>query len=248
MGEIVLPTGPVAPRYTSPRKHLLYGVPKVGKTTAVAQLPDNLIIDLEDGTDMVAATAVKANSIAQIGQILAKINEESVKRKAAGQRELPYRYITIDTADALEEMCDVSALAKFKKSGKCSAEQRNTLTSITELPHGLGYFYLRDEFKFVVNEIGKYCERLILITHVKDKLINEKQGATATVKDISLGGKLSSIVCANMDAIGYLYRKPDSDKLWVSYQSFDTNTTMGSRCPHLAGKTMELDWSKIYID
>jgi hypothetical protein len=79
-------------------------------------------------------------------------------------------------------------------------------------------------------------------------LISEKAGATATVKDISLGGKLSSLICANMDAIGYVYRKPGSDKPWISFESYDSNTTMGARCPHLAGKNIELDWPQIYID
>jgi hypothetical protein len=247
MPDIILPTEPVKAKYLSPRKLLIYGIPKVGKTTIVAQLPNNLILDLERGTQMIDALAIQANSTYDIEQICAAIEKKGLAEHAAGRSPFIYKYITVDTGDALEEMCDYSALARYKNSKLCSAEQK-TLTSITELPHGLGYYYLREEMKRVINLVAMYCERIILITHVKDRLISEKAGATATVKDISLGGKLSSLICANMDGIGYVYRKPGSDKPWISFESYDANTTMGARCPHLAGKNMELDWSQIYID
>jgi hypothetical protein len=243
MSNIILPTEPVKAKYLSPRKLLIYGIPKVGKTTIVAQLPNNLILDLEQGTQMIDALAIQANSVYDIEQIIT-----AVVAKGVAVGHIPYKYITIDTGDALEEMCDVSALAKYKGSKLASDDQKANLTSITELPHGLGYYYLREEMKRVINLVARYCERLILITHVKDRLISEKAGATATVKDISLGGKLSSLICANMDAIGYVYRKPGSNKPWISFESYDANTTMGARCPHLAGKNIELDWPQIYID
>ena len=248
MSKVVLPQAKVAPVSVSPRRLLVYGVAKVGKTTALAQLEDNLIIDLEKGTDMIAALKLNAYSVADIEAILNEIRVVGTERYAKGQRAYPYRYITLDTADALEEMCDVSALAKFKNGKLASKEQKESLTSITELPHGLGYYYLREEVKRVINLVGTYCERIILTAHVKDRIVAEKAGAVATVKDISLSGKLSSIICANMDAIGYMYRTPGSTTPFISFESFDANQIMGARCEHLAGKKMELDWSKIFID
>lgn len=248
MSEIILPTVPIGPTETSPRRLLLYGVPKVGKTTAVAQLPNNLILDLERGTAYIEALKVNITSVKDIEAVCAKLREEGLKLHQAGKSPFLYDCITIDTGDALEEMCDRSALAKFKESKLCTAEQKLQLQSITELAHGLGYGYLRNEFIRVVNLIATYSKRVIIITHVKDKVVGEKEGATATVKDISLGGKLSSIVCANMDAIGYLFRHPVTGDLTVSFQSKDTNTTMGGRCAHLAGQMFKLDWKKVYID
>jgi hypothetical protein len=248
MSNIILPTEPVKAKYLSPRKLLIYGIPKVGKTTIVSKLPSNLILDLEAGTQMIDALALQVRSVYDIEQVLEAIKTKGMAEHAAGRSPFIYKYITIDTGDALEEMCDESALARYKASKLASEDQKKTLMSITELPHGLGYYYLREEMKRVINLVAFYCERLILITHVKDRLISEKAGATATVKDISLGGKLSSLVCANMDAIGYVYRKPGSDNPWISFESYDANTTMGARCPHLAGKNIELDWSQIYID
>lgn len=248
MSKVVLPREPIAPSALSPRKLLLYGVPKVGKTTYCAALPNNLIMDLEEGTAYINALKINIGSVAGIEAVCAELHTQGMELHKAGKSPFLYDYITIDTGDALEEMCDASALAKYKESKLCSAEQKTSLKSITDLSHGLGYGMLRNEFVRVVNLIATYCKRVIIITHVKDKYLSEKEGAMSTVKDISLSGKLSTIVCANMDAIGYLYRNPTDQKLYMSFQSKDVNSTMGSRCQHLAGLIGPADWSKIYID
>ena len=87
-------------------------------------------------------------------------------------------------------------------------------------------------------------EHIIYIGHLKDKQI-EKKGKEVSAKDLDLTGKIRSIACANSDAIGYVYR--NEDKTMISFNSSD-DITAGSRCEHLRGQEMELDWSKIYID
>lgn len=248
MSEIILPREPIAPTFKSPRRLLLYGVPKVGKTTFAAALPNNLILDFEGGTAYINALKMNIGSVAAIEALCVQLRAEGLKLHAAGKSPYLYDYITIDTGDALEDMCDVSALEKYKNSKLCSVEQKTSLRSVTDLAHGLGYGMLRAEFVRVVNLIAMYTKRVIIITHVKDKFISEKEGISSTVKDISLSGKLSTIVCSNMDAIGYLYRNSLDQKLYMSFQSKDANATMGSRCQHLTGLVGEADWSKIYID
>ncbi len=84
---------------------------------------------------------------------------------------------------------------------------------------------------------------------IKD--IEEGNGRTAVkgkevaVKDLDLTGKIKQITCANADAVGYLYR--EDEKTMISFDSLD-DITAGSRCEHLKGKTMPLDWSNIFID
>ena len=75
--------------------------------------------------------------------------------------------------------------------------------------------------------------------------MHEKKGKEGAVKDLYLTGKIKQITCANADAVGYIYR--EDDKTMVSFNSLD-DVTAGSRCNHLKGETMPLDWSKIFID
>ncbi len=48
---------------------IMYGPPKIGKTTAIAKLDGCLIIDLEQGSDMVEALKIKVANLAELAQV-----------------------------------------------------------------------------------------------------------------------------------------------------------------------------------
>lgn len=105
---------------------------------------------------------------------------------------------------------------------------------------------MRNGVTDVIEAYATVTPYLILIVHVKEKLIASKEGAEVKVNDISLTGKLSSIVCAKADAIGYMYRNPKGE-LRVSFQTYD-GAVMGARQKYLAGKDIPFDWKTIYPD
>lgn len=214
---------------------IVYGAPKVGKTTALAQLDDCLIIDLEDGSDMLDALKVKAHNL----QDLAKIG------KAIMLEGRPYKYVAIDTVSKLEEWCEDEAKKIYMKTpmGK-NFEEKNPGMSVLSLPNGGGYLYLRMAYKKWIDRLGMLADHVILVGHLKDKML-EKKGKEVAVKDLDLTGKIKQITCANSDAVGYIYR--ENDETMISFDSLG-DITAGSRCDHLKGKTMPLDWSKIFID
>ena len=78
MSELTLPKQVVKAARKSPKNMIIYGPPKIGKTTALSQLENCLIIDLEDGSDMVDALKIKVNNLAELAQVgKAIISEES---------------------------------------------------------------------------------------------------------------------------------------------------------------------------
>ena len=85
---------------------------------------------------------------------------------------------------------------------------------------------------------------MILVGHLKDKML-DKKGKEVSSKDLDLTGKIKQITCANADAIGYIYR--ESDNTMISFNSMN-DITAGSRCDHLKGQDMKLDWTQIFID
>ena len=116
--------------------------------------------------------------------------------------------------------------------------------SVLSLPQGAGYLYLRIAYKKWLDRLNKLADHIILVGHLKDK-VTEKKGKEVTSKDLDLTGKIRSITCANADAIGYVYR--ENDKTMISFDS-GTDVNAGSRCDHLKGQVMELDWKNIFID
>ena len=74
----------------NPKSMLLYGAPKVGKTTALSQLEDCLIIDTEDGANMIEGYVETV-----------KNREELIKLLKEAQEGHEYKYVAIDTIDRI---------------------------------------------------------------------------------------------------------------------------------------------------
>ena len=247
--SVTLPTraNPVKATRIGPKILIMYSLPKVGKTeqlTELAKMADCLIVDAEQphGTDTYETTAMKVDNMAQVKYVPKLIKDAGAKLVGKpGLAQFPYTFIAIDTIDAVEDMAELSATEAYKETtiGK-SFKGR----SVLELPNGGGYYYLRQEVMDVIDAYAACCPYLILIVHVKEKLIATKDGAEVKVNDISLTGKLSSIVCARADAITYLYRN-NKGELRMSFQTYD-GAVMGARQKYLAGKDLPFSWTTIY--
>ena len=233
--KISLPTKKQAATRKSPKNFVLYGQPKIGKTTALSQLDNCLIIDLEDGTDMLDALKIKANNLKE----LSMIGQEIIK---AGK---PYKYIAVDTVTQLEVWCEYEAKKLYQNTpmGK-NFDVDNKGLSVLSLPNGAGYLYLRQAYKKWIDRLNTLADHIILVGHLKEAKI-DKKGKEVAVKDLDLTGKIKNITCANADAIGYVFR--EDDNTMISFDSMG-DIQAGSRCDHLKGQTFPLEWDKIFID
>lgn len=250
-----LPMTPTAPTRVSPKILIIYSKPKAGKTEALAGLPGCLIIDGEGGSETYTCMRYFVNSSEDIRRVKRLIEEEGARRHKAGMRGddlYPYHFIALDTVDKAEEFADVSATADYIKGplNKGGKFQEKGFTSVTELPEGGGYYYTRNELLDLINAIGSVCPRLIITAHVKDKKVADKSGEIVLVADLSLIGKMGSILCSKADAIGYMYRselKENFGQLMISFQT-NESTVVGARQKYLAGKKLVFDWATIYPD
>ena len=98
--SLILPTSKVPAVSTNPKFLIIYGRPKAGKTSALAQLENNLIVDLEGGSTFIDAMAVQARSVSDLGEIA-----QAIRAKNTEVGHAFYRHITIDIATRLEEIC-----------------------------------------------------------------------------------------------------------------------------------------------
>lgn len=249
---ITLPSAKKAASRRSPKITIIYGPPKVGKTKSLSELEGNLIIDLEKGTELYDAMAVGASTFAELNEVIVALHSEF---KANGNKPVR-KYITLDTLDVLEDIAVHKAAEFYKetpmgktwyaKNYKAPGVLLPNGENVLSLPNGAGWGYQREAMKWYVEVLSRFCEYLILVAHIKDKKLPSIDGVTEViVKDISLTGKMGSILSAQADAIGYMYRQ--SDKLFVSFKTGES-AVMGSRCPHLAGQAFEFAWDKIFVD
>lgn len=222
---IVLPTQRIQAVSENPKYLILYGLPKAGKTSAVAQLDNNLIIDLEGGSTFVDAMSIQCRTINDLGEAAQAIR---AKNQEVGHNF--YKHITIDNATRLEDICLSFAATLYRKTELGKNWKGD---DVTTLPRGAGYKYLRDAVKKVIDMFKELCDEFILIGHVKDS-ITEKDGEEVTAKEIDLVGKLGKIVCSMADAVGYVYRK--GNETHISFKGGMDDTIMEARAKHIAGK------------
>jgi hypothetical protein len=231
--NLVLPKAVTPPTTIDPRVLILYGAPKVGKTSVLSQLPGCLIVDLEDGTDYLSALKVKASNMAELEAIAQSL------RNPPNQ----YPYIAIDTVSKMEDWAELQGTNRYKAN---PTGKNFTGNSVLELPHGHGYLWLRLAFQELLGMFSGTTSRLILVCHLRDKFL-DKGGSEVAVKDLELTGKIRNITASKADAIGYMFRdvSKNQGRLMVSFQTFE-QVSCGSRCDHLKGQAFEFDWKKIY--
>lgn len=222
--SLILPKEKSTPKVNNPKFLILFGRPKAGKSTLMANLDNNLIIDLENGYQALSALVVQARTVNDFAEIANALREEIKK-----EGKFPYKYITIDNATRLEEMCLSYAVQLYRQTPMGKTYQG---TDIRTLPNGSGYMYLRQAVRKVIDMFRDLCESLILVAHVKEKMIN-KEGEELSEMSIDLTGKLGDILCGEADAIGYVYRKKN-DTI-ISFEGGD-NSIREARANHLRGK------------
>lgn len=245
---LTLPTTKIPALSENPKYLILYGLPKSGKTSSLAQLDNNLIIDLEGGSTFVDAMAIQCRNMQDLGEAVQAIR---AKNQEVGHNF--YRRITIDNATRLEDICLSYAATLYRKTELGKNWKGD---DITTLPRGAGYKYLRDAVKKVIDMFKDLCDEFILVGHVKDSII-EKDGEEVTAKEIDLVGKLGKIICGMADAVGYMYRK--GNETHISFKGGMDDTIMEARAKHIAGKDLVIAtgnedgslttyWDKIYKD
>ncbi len=74
----------------------------------MAELPNNLVIDLENGSDFTSGYVVKANNYVDLYKIAKELKET----------EHNFKFVTIDTVTALEDIALELAAKRYQESPK----------------------------------------------------------------------------------------------------------------------------------
>lgn len=239
---IELPKTKIPAKTQDPKYLILFGLPKVGKTTVLSTLENNLILDFEQGTTYIDALKIEINTLKDLKEVIKSIKESGK----------PYKYITIDTITAVEEMAKPLAIKYYQDSPQFSTRYAD-VKDVTMLPNGSGWAFLRQAVETLIDLVASATDNIIICGHVKDSSLSESP--EGSVKDLDLGGKLKRILSARSDAIGFVHRDENSNLCINFGQNGEVLT--GARPAHLANKdiivaernedgTFTSHWDRIY--
>lgn len=246
MSPVILPTDPVPVEKINPIVFIMYGATKIGKTALLADLPGNMILDLERGAETYKCLRVRIDSYSDFIDAVRQLKDRK-----------DIKFITIDTLDRLVEWVEQSIVLSWNETQK-KTKNPELVTVYSEIGYGKGYDLVRLEMRKWINGLRKIVPHVILVGHLKRTIIGD---TSLEVKEdnLDLVGKLRSLICADADAIAYAFRDKEGDKpaLKFSFRASE-NTAAGSRLPHLRGKIVTMSvlegeeyksfWNNIYKD
>ena len=164
---------------------LLYGLPKVGKTSFAAQCPNNLIFCFEKGVNFLPGVyAADVPKWTDFKALLKQLDKQEIKEK--------FHTITIDTISIAWELCSQYICTQ------------NGVKALGDIPWGRGYALLKDEFSSALRQISMMGYGMILITHAKTKVEDIGEDKTMEIVSPNIPERAQDIVNALVDIIGYI--------------------------------------------
>jgi hypothetical protein len=164
---------------------LLYGLPKVGKTSFAAQCPNNLIFCFEKGVNFLPGVyAADVPKWTDFKALLKQLDKQEIKEK--------FHTVTIDTISIAWELCSQYVCTQ------------NGVKALGDIPWGRGYALLKDEFSSALRQISMMGYGMILITHAKTKIEDIGDDKTIEIVSPNIPDRAQDIVNALVDIIGYI--------------------------------------------
>lgn len=197
---------------------LIYGAPKIGKTSFAAKFKKNLILAFEMGTN--ALDGVYVQPIQKWTDFKLVLRQLSTDKAHA-----MYDTITIDTASIAYDLCEQYTCAQ------------NGVQTIADVPWGAGWSAVKKEFESCLRQITMMGYGLILIAHTDIR--KEKVGdSEKEFYSPALNKRCYEICNRIVDVIGYIGMEWNEDG--TSHRYLYTRQTpqvmAGSRFKYLAPK------------
>jgi len=151
----LLPTEPTVPKSElSDFNTIIYGPPKIGKTTLASRFPGAVFLATEDGQNALACYRVLVNTWEKFLDACGELLEG----------DHPYKTVIVDTVDNLWE------LARRFICDKRGIEHES------ELAYGLGSELVRTEFFRALTKLSMLPYGLVLISHSVSREITTRTG------------------------------------------------------------------------
>jgi hypothetical protein len=161
---------------------LIYGQPKVGKSTFASQIPNALFLATEEGLNSLEVYKVSISSWEDFLQTGRDLVEE----------KHDYQTLVIDIGDYLYKYCEHYIC------------RTNNVKHVSDLPFGKGYSLVKDEFIRAILKLNALGFGLVFISHAKERE-QAKKTIKTTYMDTSMGNQASQAVCGLCDFILYFY-------------------------------------------
>ena len=169
---------------------LVYGAPKIGKSTLCSQAPSALFLATEAGLNHLEVFQTPVSDWQNLLEICAEVK--------AGKHS--FKTLVIDIIDNAYAMCLADVL------------KRHNLRHESDLPFGKGFTMVNREFSRVINNIALLGLGLIMVSHATEKEIEDETGKKRSMIVPTLPSGARKIVMGISDLILYAELEETKDE------------------------------------
>ena len=182
---------------------LIYGQPKIGKTTLASQFPRNLLLAFEPGYNGLDNIMVQPiTNWSEFKQVLRQLAQKEIQEK--------FDTITIDTADIAWDYCE-----KFICSSNVNESTGETPKTLGDIPWGKGYDLCKTEFDSALRQIAMLGYGLVIISHEQLKNVKTEKGDEYQKFMPTLSDRPKLIVNRLVDIIAYLRLSTEDGRRYI---------------------------------
>jgi hypothetical protein len=205
---------------------LIYGIPKVGKSTFCSNAPDALFIATEAGLNHIECYSQNISNWMDFLSVCHDLSESD---------EHGFKTVIIDTVDNLYQFCSDHVLKMW------SAKTGKQIDHETDMDYGKGFALVRAEFLRVMTKLSQCPFGLILTSHAVDKELDTRTGKIARTAP-SMSNQCAKVVSPIVDLILYFELNKDQER--VIHCHPHTNYEAGDRTGRLPA-TLPMEWSAL---
>lgn len=200
---------------------LVYGAPKVGKTTFCAKdIPKTLLCAFEKGYNAIAGiTKVDMSDWSNLKTVVRQLESNEAKEK--------YENICIDTAAIASQACSDYICRQYG------------VETLTNINHGRGWNLYRNEMSSLFRKITRLGYGVTFIAHEKEVLVEEGASDKLAIRRVSpdLDKKAMEVINGLVDFTLYIKTEWENGQQKRYFYARETPTIMaGSRFKHIATK------------
>lgn len=171
---------------------LIYGAPKIGKSTFCAGFENALFLDTETGLKNLSTYRVSIDSWETFISTYADLKAQVQSGKC------PFKPLIFDTIDNLYQMC-MDYICK-----------KNGLKHPSDLEYGKGWNMVRQEFNVAMQAYKALDLGVIYVSHADSTEIKSRVGSY-TRYDVSMPGQANKIIVPSCDIIMFAHAIQDKD-------------------------------------